>query len=127
MGRLTDKANQQSNFLVIEKGTSVVVKFLSWREVPSSMDPTKDVIQYKVVQDGKEKFWTNGSGAVMRTMDKIKEGSWIEIRRDRSFNKDGVEDKSKSTYMVRQVETTGQTIDSGLAVPATTKEQAWDE
>ena len=111
MGQLADKAKQQSKFLIIEKGSSAVVKFLDFRFVPGQLDPSKDVVQYRVSEDGAEKFWTNGSGVVMRYMDKVKKGAFIRISRNAWINKDGGEDGSKSAYTVVEVDENGNELE----------------
>ncbi len=124
MGALKDKANQQSKFLIIEKGSSVIVRFLDFRFVPSQRDPSVEVVQYKVVEDGKDKFWTNGSGAIMRVMDEIKKGSYVKISRDKWMSKDGREDTSKSSYKVEPCDELGQVLESA---PVEKEAKAWDE
>lgn len=128
MGELADKARAQSNFLILNKGEWVVVKYIGFRFVPSQLDPSKDVVQYKLVEDGREKFWTNGSSAVMRYMDNIKPGSFIKISRDKAVNKDGREDTTKSKYSVIEVSALGKVLrpeEEQAATPE--KEKAWDE
>lgn len=119
MGDLADRAKQQSKFLIIEKGQMAVVRYLDYRIVPSNLDPTKDVVQYRVSEDGREKFWSNGSAAVMRTMDKIKKGVLIGIQRSAWINqKDGTEDKSKSTYTVIEIDESGNPVDRSATAEA---------
>ena len=110
MGELNDKAKSQSKFLIIDKGGSVLVKYVNFRFIPSNLDPSVEIVQYIVNQDGKEKYWNNGSASVMRQMDKIKKGSWIIINRDIWINKDGSEDRSKSTYSVQECNDEGRPI-----------------
>lgn len=110
MGALSDKAKQQSNWLILDKGTSVVVRYCGFRFIPNRGDPSKDDVQYKVNLDGKDKYWTNGSGIVMRTLDKIKEGSYIRIYRKKWLSKDGVEDPGKSSYVVEECDELGNPL-----------------
>ncbi len=104
MGQLADTAKKNSNFLKIEKGETVLVTFLSYRIVPSTMDPTKDTVQYKFSTEHGDKFWTNGNSAIMMFFDDLKAGSLVNITRKAWLNKDKTEDASKSTYEVVKVE-----------------------
>ena len=65
MGELKDTARKNSNFLKITKGESVTVIYQGYRIVPSTMDPTKDTVQYKFDTEFGQKFWTNGNSAIM--------------------------------------------------------------
>jgi hypothetical protein len=104
MGALADKAKQQSNFLILEKGGPAVrVKYLDFRFVPSQLDPSKEVAQYKFETEFGIKFWTNGSGKVMNVFDKLQPGAVVEIIRKAAIGKEGKEDSSKSTYEVVEV------------------------
>lgn len=130
MGELKDRANQQSKFLIIAKGGTAVVRFLDYRFVPSALDPTIDVVQYKVEEDGKEKFWTNGSAAVMRVMDEVEKGSWIRIIRNPWMSKDGKEDINKSSYMVEKLPDeikNGGRVKASKGSSAKKEEEVWDE
>ena len=98
MGALSDKAKQQSNFLIIEKGHYAVVRFESYRFIPSQLDPNKEVVQYRLIEDGLVKFWTNGSGRIMLFMDKVQPGQWLRIHRRKMISDSGVEDSNKSRY-----------------------------
>lgn len=118
-GLLSDKAKQQSNWLLIEKGQMVVVRYLDFRFVPNKQDPSKEVVQYIVELDGSKKYWENASSRVMRVMDRIPKGSWISIEKGRWVNKDGIEDKQKSSYTVLHVDNEGN--------PVPVKDEAWDE
>lgn len=110
MGALADKAREQSKFLILEKGKSALVRFVDFRFVPSQKDPSVDVVMYRVNEDGREKFWTNGSSAIMRMMDTTPKGAWIRITRASWINKDGTEDKSKSAYQVDEVDDKGKIL-----------------
>ena len=110
MGELTDKANQNSNWLIIEKGSSVVVKYLDYRFIPSKQDPAKEIVQYRVSLDNKDKYWDNGNSGIMRYMDGVKKRSWIKISRKKWINKDMTEDKSKSSYEVMECDQSGRPV-----------------
>ena len=107
MGALSDKANQQSKFVIIEKCQQVVLRYEDFRFVPSQRDPTVEVVMYRFNQDGREKFWTNGSSRIMRFMDNVAKGSWVRITRADWINKDGSTDKTKSTYTVEEIDHKG--------------------
>lgn len=106
MGQLADTAKKNSNFLKIAKGESIHAKFLSYRIIPSTMDPTKETIQYKFNTEFGDKFWTNGNSTIMMFFDSIAEGTVVEITRKPWVNKDGTEDTNKSTYEVKKVDST---------------------
>lgn len=102
MGQLADTARKNSNFLKTVKGETVEVQFLGYRIVPSTMDPTKDSIQYKFQTPHGEKFWTNGNSEIMMFFDSIKTGTTVYITRRPWINRDKTEDTSKSTYIVSE-------------------------
>lgn len=102
MGFLRDTAKKNSNFLKLEKGEEMVVTFLAARVIPSTMDPTKETVQYKLGTELGEKFWTNGNSAIMMFFDDIEPGTKIKIKRDVWLNKGGVEDPSKSSWLVEK-------------------------
>lgn len=105
MGALADTAKKNSNFFKIERGESLIVKYLDYRIVPSTMDPTKDSVQYRFSTEHGDKFWTNGNGSIMLFFDTLTKGSMVRITRNPWINKDKTEDKSKSTYVVEEVKT----------------------
>lgn len=105
MGELRNTAKKNSNFLKMEKGETVVVTYVDYRVIPSTMDPTKDTVQYKFATPDGDKFWTNGSSHVMYFFDDLPKGSIVKITRDKWFSKDGkTEDPNKSSYIVEKVE-----------------------
>ena len=103
MGALADTAKKNSNFFKIEKGETMVVTYVDYRIIPSTMDPTKDSVQYRFATEFGDKFWTNGSGPIMLFFDSIEKGTVVSITRAPWINKDGSEDTSKSTYVVEEV------------------------
>lgn len=110
MGALADKANQQSKFLMIEKGGFEIVQYLDFRFVPSQRDPSIEVVQYKFMQGDREKYWTNGNSAVMRYMDTVPPRSFVKVSRNRWLNKDGREDTTKSAYSVMECTKDGDPV-----------------
>lgn len=103
MGLLADAAKKNSNFLILAKGESIEVTYLSVRLVPSTMDPTKDVAQYKFSTPHGDKFWTNGNGKIMTFFDTLEAGRIVRIKRDKAIKADGAEDSTKSVYTVEAV------------------------
>lgn len=101
MGALADTAKKNSNFLKINKGETMVVTYLSYRIVPSTLDPSKESVQYKFSTQFGDKYWNNGNSSIMLFFDSLKGGEVIRIIRKPWFNKDGKEDTNKSTYEVR--------------------------
>lgn len=100
MGQLADTAKKNSNFLKINKGETIIATYLSARIIPSTMDPTKETVQYKFSTDFGDKFWTNGNSKIMLFFDGIQAGTKVRITRLPWLNKDGSEDTNKSTYEV---------------------------
>lgn len=103
MGALADTAKKNSNFFKIERGESMVVKYIDYRIVPSTMDPTKDAVQYKLGTPFGDKFWTNSNSSTMVLFDTLQKDTMVRITRNPWINKDKSEDKSKSTYTVEEV------------------------
>lgn len=103
MGELADTARKNSNFLKINKHETVTVTYKGYRIIPSTMDPTKDSIQYKFDTEFGEKFWTNGNSQIMMFFDKLTAGTVVAITRKPWINKDKSEDSSKSTYEVVEI------------------------
>lgn len=100
MGLLGDRARQQSKFLMLDKGDSVVVQYVGFKFVTNRQDPTKEDVLYEFKEQGSQKFWTNGSARVMRKMDHAQVGEWVRISREKAIKQDGMEDTSKSKYVV---------------------------
>jgi len=117
MGALADKANQQSKFLILEKGESKVLRFKSYKFVSNYKDPEKEDVQYcfeELFIDGaKPKYWTNGNGRIMKYMDSVPPGSMVVVTRNKFISKDGVEDPNKSTYTIVRCDDRGQPIGEG--------------
>lgn len=102
MGELANTAKKNSNFLKISKNETVTVTYMGYRIIPSTMDPTKDSVQYKFNTEYGEKFWTNGNSQIMMFFDTLKPGVVVAITRKPWINKDKSEDSSKSTYEVSE-------------------------
>ena len=100
MGELANTAKKNSNFLKIARNETVTVTFKGYRIIPSTMDPTKDSVQYKFDTEFGEKFWTNGNSQIMMFFDNLQPGTVVAITRKPWINKDKTEDTSKSTYEV---------------------------
>lgn len=119
MGILSQQAKKNSNWLILKIGESTVVKFLDFKIIPSTLDPTKETIQYKLLENGQEKYWTNGSGKVMQVFDPLVKGKdWVKISRTPFVDKAGKVDNNKSTWVAEK-------CDAPKEQPA--EEKAWDE
>lgn len=103
MGELKDLAKKQSKFLVLDIGESTDALFVDYRIVPSSYDPTKDTVQYKLNIGGVDKFWTTGAGPIMRMFDAIPKGSTVRITRESLLDGKGNIVQGKSNYKVEKV------------------------
>lgn len=103
MGALRDAAKKNSNFLKLEKGEEIICTYLEYRIIPSTMDPTKETVQYKFHTPHGDKYWTNGNSAIMMLFDDLAPGATVRIKRDVWLNKQGIEDPTKSAWKVEEV------------------------
>jgi len=129
MGALKDLSKKNSNWLKVEIGESSIVKYLGFKIIPSTLDPTHDTCQYKLLENGMEKYWTNGSGKVMLVFDSLVAGKdWVKVSRTPWVGKDGKVDSSKSTWIVEKSEQPKDQPETRQGVPMnTTNEKSWDE
>lgn len=104
MGELANAAKRNSNFLRIQKGETVLVRYDGYRLIPNKQDPNKEVAQYIVNDNGAKKFWDNSNSKIMFFFDVLPIGSWVKITRGKALTPDGLEDTTKSTYTVEKVE-----------------------
>lgn len=105
MGELKNLAKKNSNWLIIDIGGDATVKYLDFKIVPSELDPTKEVVIYRLLENGQEKYWKNGSGKVMAKFDEFKPGeTWVKITRSPWEDKSGKIVEGKSSYDVEAVE-----------------------
>lgn len=111
MGALADKARQNSNFILLEKGDSIVARYLNFRFVPNYKDPAKEDAQYIFSLNGSTKYWTNGNSKIMNYMDRVPLQSFVRLSRDRAINKDGSEAKDKSTWAVQYCDEKGNALE----------------
>lgn len=100
MGALRDAAKNNSNFLLLEKGSFVIAEYVGFQLIPNMRDPSKQSALYEFREMGKQKFWTNGSSAIMFFFDDCPKGRLVKITRNAFFNKQGAEDPLKSSYEV---------------------------
>lgn len=125
MGLLAQQAKKNSNWLMVNVGDSTVVKFIDFKVIPSTLDPTKETIQYRLLENGQEKYWTNGSGKVMLVFDTLVKGkSWVKISRSPWIDKAGVTVAGKSTWVVEKTEE--PKVKDGVPMNST-DEKSWDE
>lgn len=120
MGALADAAKKNSKFLMIAKGASAVVRYEGFQLIPNERDPDLQVAQYKLNEDGTNKYWKNGNSKIMMLFDKLPIGTWVRITRNPWINKDETEDTSKSTYIVDIANKDGK-------VGIGSNDVAWDE
>jgi hypothetical protein len=102
-GELGRLARKQSKYFSIEIGEEAEAIFEDYKIIPSTYDPEKDMVQYKLTVEGITKFWLNGSGGVMRQFDSIPKGSKIKITRHALIDKDGNAIQGKSMYKICQL------------------------
>jgi hypothetical protein len=124
MGELKDLAKRNSNWLIIAVGESAVVKYIDFKIIPSELDPTKDVVQFKVLEDGIVKYWKNGSGKIMQLFDGLVKGKdWVKITRSPKYDKSGKLISDKTVYDAEKVpEPAGSPLDA----PDATVTKDWD-
>jgi len=66
--------------LVFEPGESITVVYKGYKIVPDAFNPGKEKVQYEVeTEDGKTKFWNNGSGRVAMFFSGVEEGGLVTI------------------------------------------------
>lgn len=104
MGELNELAKKQSKFLQLDVGESIEAKFVDYKIIPSQYDPEKETVQYRLSIDGKDKFWTNGSGTVMQAFDEIPKGNIVRISRNEMLDKAGNVVEGKSVYKIEKIE-----------------------
>jgi hypothetical protein len=125
MGALKDAAKRNSNFLQVEKGESVVCEYIGFRLGPNYKDPSKDSATYQFRVNGQDKYWTNSNAKIMLFFDNLNKHTWIRLMRGKWISKDtGVEDTSKSSYEVIEVDSHGTPVNQSTAGK---EEKAWDE
>jgi hypothetical protein len=121
MGDLSKLAKKNSNWLIVNIGESVVVKYLDFKIIPSELDPTKEVVQYKFLDPevGTEKYWKNGSGRIMNFFDGVEKGkAWVKISRSPWLDKAGKVVEGKSSWVVEMAAEPPKKVE---------EEKAWDE
>lgn len=103
MGALRDAAKNNSNFLIIQKGSSVIVEYVGFKLVPNMKDPTKENALMEFREMGRTKFWTTGNTNTMFFFDDLPKGTLVKITREKWIGKDGItEDPNKSSYHVEK-------------------------
>jgi TFIIF-interacting CTD phosphatase-like protein len=84
-------------------GESVVAKYLDFKIIPSDIDPEKEVVQYKLEEQGMPKYWKNGSGKIMSAFDGFTKGkTWVKITRSPMLDKAGKVIEGKTVYAVEE-------------------------
>ena len=78
MGDLKNWVKKTSMFIKLDDGESYEGVFEGYKIVPSSLDPTKETVQYKL--DGK--FLQTSSKGLARAIDAVPEGSKVKITRE---------------------------------------------
>ena len=114
MGELKDLVKENSVWLKLQVGEFTIVKYVDFKIVPSSIDPQKNVAQFQLQENGKIKYWTNGSGKVMLVFDELTKGKdWVKISRLPWKDKAGKVVEGKSEWVVEKTDSV--------------EEKAWDE
>lgn len=103
MGQLAELAKKQSKFLILDLNESIEGVFVDYKIIPSQYDPEKNTVQYTISVNEQNKFWTNGSGAIMKQFDVISKGSKIRITRSPMMDKAGNVVERKSSYKIEEI------------------------
>lgn len=82
MGKLADWGQKHSPFLKIADNSEVVVMYKGFKEVEDSRNPGETKIRYIVELDGDDKWFESASARVAMSMDTIKEGEFIKIKKE---------------------------------------------
>lgn len=81
MGDLAKFAQKNSPYLKIPDNDEVEVIYLGYEEVEDQRNPGKTKIRYTVDVDGEEKWFESSSAGIAMTLDQVKEGERIVIKR----------------------------------------------
>jgi len=95
MGELKDWADKQSDFLRIEPGGTVEVKYLGYKIVANRFDVDQETVRYYFEVDGLEKTFESRSLKLAEVFDGLEIGSWVSITR--------TGEKSKTRYEMEVV------------------------
>ena len=102
MGILADKAKKMSKWLYLDIGESVVAEYVDFKFVPSRYNPDEESAQYHLKIDGQDKYWDNGSGAVMFQFDAIPQHTIIIIYRNQKLDSTGKAISGKSIWKIEK-------------------------
>src|ERR1035437_7720079 len=127
MGELADKVKQRSPFLRLEDGESIVATYKSFKMIPSSYDPTKEVFRFvleiKVDGEMQEKFWDTGANKVAMVFDTLESGDKVKITKN--VDNAGTP-KEKTRWQVTPVDEDAEVITAPHTTAKVTKEEADD-
>ena len=87
MGKLSDWAKENSQFIKLANGESIELVYKGFKIVPNKFDTDKETIRYIFLVNGKEKFWENGTRYAAEYFDNVKEGEVVKITRKGEGNK----------------------------------------
>lgn len=74
-------ADNQSPFIKLADGESLVGQYIAAEEVTSRFDPKKKNIKYTLLVNSEEKYFENGSASVARQFAGVKENQFVKITR----------------------------------------------
>jgi len=81
MGKLKIWADENSPYIMLADGESIIGQYVGYKMIPSHFDPEKEVVQYTLLIDGKEKFFKSGSNSVALQFDKMEDNAMVQITR----------------------------------------------
>jgi len=80
--KLDDLVKKKSKFLNLKIGEEGIFTYKGYQIVPSQFNPDEEIVRYELIdEDGRTKYWTNGSIKVMQAFMEIPLNSKIKIKR----------------------------------------------
>jgi hypothetical protein len=95
MGDLKKWADDQSPYVRLIDGDSIVAKYMGYEIIPNKFDAKKKSVKYTLIVEGEEKYFESGASSVAYQFDEIEEGAMVKISRSG--------DGPSTTYKVKEV------------------------
>ena len=97
MGKLSDWAKDNSQFIILDDEESVEIVYKGFKFVSNRFDPEKETVRYIFLVEGAEKYWETPAGYVARFFDEVKEGEPVKIIKQ----KEGVKPRYKLELIIK--------------------------
>jgi hypothetical protein len=107
MGELADLAKQRSPFLKLENGECIVASYKSFKMIPSTYDPDKEVFRFILETDFGTKYWDTGSNKVAIVFDTCAAGDKVKICKKIVTASTG---KEQTSWLVEKLDKDGKAI-----------------